>query len=351
MPEQLQAKCESIFHVRNPQESRRGENGCLRYLRRISSYAARADLWPGLPSEILTCEKCGVKVRGERGLKIHLQQWCGQSAHDEQTASRLETRTETQGVERVKKWPCSYCQKGVLHSLMSSPCRNRPPRALAQHQSPLSVNTRCRRQHREMTPAIEATSAQLQVDGKRSDGDNLLHGRKQPLKRKGTPKDLDKAASEIAGKEKRSEDDQLRLVSVGANSVAFSPAAIAACQSVKLNLESEHAYSVGSGPKDYISEVRESSLWASIQDYLTPLDVLSTRTAGLKWNCAKLTKDGSEEGAQPEWQSLCLDHRRPWCHAWSMQESGESCAKGTCYTSWYAQAVQSGWQKIRMPHS
>ena len=71
-----------------------------------------------------------------------------------------------------------------------------------------------------------------------------------------------------------------------------------------------------------ISEERESSLWTSIQDYLTPLDVLATRTAGLKWNCAKLyvefaafcfflmTKDGSEEGAQPEWPSVCLDHRQ-----------------------------------------
>ena len=27
-----------------------------------------------------------------------------------------------------------------------------------------------------------------------------------------------------------------------------------------------------SGPKDYISEVSESSLWASIRDYLTPSD-------------------------------------------------------------------------------
>ena len=43
-----------------------------------------------------------------------------------------------------------------------------------------------------------------------------------------------------------------------------------------------------SSPKDYVSEVRESSLWASIRDYLTPLDVLAMRTAGLKWNCAKL---------------------------------------------------------------
>ena len=79
------------------------------------------------------------------------------------------------------------------------------------------------------------------------------------------------------------------------------------------------------GPKDYISEESESSLWASIRDYLTPPDVLVMRTAGPKWNNAKLygefgalwfflvTKDGSEEGApalQPEWPSLCLDYRQ-----------------------------------------
>ena len=98
---------------------------------------------------------------------------------------------------------------------------------------------------------------------------------------------------------------------------------------VKLNLESEakedeNVDSDESGSKDYISEMRESSLWASIRDYLTPPDDLATRMAGLKWNCAKLygefaalwfflmTKDGSEEGAQPEWPSLCLDHRRSW---------------------------------------
>ena len=86
----------------------------------------------------------------------------------------------------------------------------------------------------------------------------------QPLKREGTPKDLDKAASEISGEEKRSEADQLILESDGASSVApttvecflqdtashrrqdahlfvqaFSLTAIAACHPVKLNLESE----------------------------------------------------------------------------------------------------------------
>ena len=85
---------------------------------------------------------------------------------------------------------------------------------------------------------------------------------------------------------------------------------------VKLNLESEQEEDENvngdeSGPKDYISEVRESSLWASIRDYLTPLDVLATHVAG---RCvgilSSVTKDGSEEGAQPEWHGLCLDHRQ-----------------------------------------
>ena len=39
----------------------------------------------------------------------------------------------------------------------------------------------------------------------------------QPLKRKGIPKDSDKAASEISGEEKRSEADQLVLEPDGAN--------------------------------------------------------------------------------------------------------------------------------------
>ena len=75
-------------------------------------------------------------------------------------------------------------------------------------------------------------------------------------------------------------------------------------------------------------------MWASIRDYLTPLDVLATRTAGLKWNCAKLygefaalwfflmTKDGSEEGAQPEWPSLCLDHRQNFGFDHGMFDAG-----------------------------
>ena len=53
---------------------------------------------------------------------------------------------------------------------------------------------------------------------------------------------------------------------------------------IKLNLESERNEDENvdiaqSGPKDYISEMSESALWASIRDYLTPPDVLVLRTA------------------------------------------------------------------------
>ena len=44
----------------------------------------------------------------------------------------------------------------------------------------------------------------------------------------------------------------------------------------------------GDGLKDYISEVSESPLWVSIRDFFTPPDVLLMRTAGPKWNPAKL---------------------------------------------------------------
>ena len=72
-------------------------------------------------------------------------------------------------------------------------------------------------------------------------------------------------------------------------------------------------------PKEYISEVRESSLWVSVRDCLTRADVmvlrLVLRTAGSKWNNAKLygefaallfflmTKNGSE------WPSTLSDYR------------------------------------------
>ena len=73
----------------------------------------------------------------------------------------------------------------------------------------------------------------------------------------------------------------------------ISAAVIDVCHPVTLNLESERKEdenldSDESDPKDYICEVRESSLWTSIRDYLTSFDVLTTRTTGLKWNCAKL---------------------------------------------------------------
>ena len=105
--------------------------------RKLLSYTTRSDLWSGIPSEILTSEKYAAKARGERDLKIHHRQWDWQSAHDAQTLSRLEVKTETQGVDRVKKWSCSYCQKEfstrsnrIPHERIS--CRNRPPHVSAQ---------------------------------------------------------------------------------------------------------------------------------------------------------------------------------------------------------------------------
>ena len=40
--------------------------------------------------------------------------------------------------------------------------------------------------------------------------------------------------------------------------------------------------------KAHTSRVRESSLWVSIRDCLTPADILVLRTAGTKWNNSKL---------------------------------------------------------------
>ena len=73
--------------------------------------------------------------------------------------------------------------------------------------------------------------------------------------------------------------------------------------------------------RNYISEIRESSLWAPLHDYLTLADVLALRTAGPKWYNAKLygeftelwffltkRKSGDEPPfvPLPEWPSLCL---------------------------------------------
>ena len=91
------------------------------------------------------------------------------------------------------------------------------------------------------------------------------------------------------------------------------------------------------GPKDNISVLRGSSLWILIRDSLGPPDVLVLRTAGSKWNNAKLygefaalrffllTKDGSEERdpvTLPEWHSLCFDYRQNFGLTPSMIRSG-----------------------------
>ena len=48
------------------------------------------------------------------------------------------------------------------------------------------------------------------------------------------------------------------------------------------------------GARDYISEVRESSLWAPLCDCLTPAHVLVLRTTGSKWCNAKLYGEFAE---------------------------------------------------------
>ena len=58
-----------------------------------------------------------------------------------------------------------------------------------QHQSPLCVNT-VSAPAQTSDPAIAATSAQLQVEGKRNDGDNLEHGCKPTVETKRDSKRL-----------------------------------------------------------------------------------------------------------------------------------------------------------------
>ena len=48
------------------------------------------------------------------------------------------------------------------------------------------------------------------------------------------------------------------------------------------------------GATDYISEVRESSLWAPLCDRLIPADVLVLPTTGSKWYHAKLFGEFAE---------------------------------------------------------
>ena len=89
------------------------------------------------------------------------------------------------------------------------------------------------------------------------------------------------------------------------------------------------------GARDYISEVRESSLWAPLCDCLTPADVL--RTTGSKWYNAELYGEFAElwfffmkrEGGDgpplaplSEWPSLCFDYRQNFGFDNGMSEPG-----------------------------
>ena len=88
--------------------------------------------------------------------------------------------------------------------------------------------------------------------------------------------------------------------------------------------------------KDYISDVRESSLWVSLRDCLSPADVLVLRTAGPKWYNAKLVDEFAElwffinrKGVEeppfallPEWSSLCFEYRQNFGFDTEMFEPG-----------------------------
>ena len=89
------------------------------------------------------------------------------------------------------------------------------------------------------------------------------------------------------------------------------------------NNEGELDSVAAGGARDYMSEVRESSLWAPLCDCLTPADVLVLPTTGSKWYHAKLFGEFAEFGfllmkrqggdvppftPLPEWPSLCPDY-------------------------------------------
>ena len=145
MPESLQAYWESMFHMRDPQGTRSGGNGCWRYLRRLSascwSCAARADLWPGQqPSETLTCETCGARVRGERGLTntSFFSSGVGKALakrrqrHVQKPRQGCRDLSESRnGRARIVKKEFSTRSNRIAHERAS--CRNRP--------SPLSRST------------------------------------------------------------------------------------------------------------------------------------------------------------------------------------------------------------------
>ena len=90
------------------------------------------------------------------------------------------------------------------------------------------------------------------------------------------------------------------------------------------------------GMKDYISVIRECSLWILIRDSLCPPDILSLRTAGRKRNKAKIygefaalgfflmtNKEDTSATPLPEWPSLCFDYRQNFGFVPSATELGE----------------------------
>ena len=115
-----------------------------------------------------------------------------------------------QGSERVKKWPCSCCQKEfstranhIAHertsccnrplllsvdshkvpvsqqasaTYVSAPCRNKPPQPHVSAQMSIANDHAVSAPAQTNDSVIAATSAQLQSDGNRDDSDKVEHG-------------------------------------------------------------------------------------------------------------------------------------------------------------------------------
>ena len=90
------------------------------------------------------------------------------------------------------------------------------------------------------------------------------------------------------------------------------------------------------GMRNYISVIRECSLWILIQDSLCPPDVIRLRTVGRGWNEANLhgdfaalwfflmmNKDDTPDTQLSEWPSLRFDYCDNFRFALRAIESGE----------------------------
>ena len=163
----LQAYWESIFHVRNPQETRSGENGCLRYLRRISASCCRMlqEMTSGQSnnrvrssrvrnveqeSEVKEASKyissSGVGKALAKRRQRHVQkprQGCRDLSETRNSRARIAQKNSP--LDQTALLMSAHHVATDLHSHM---CQ----RKHQQHQRPLSVTTECRYQHKQRTP-------------------------------------------------------------------------------------------------------------------------------------------------------------------------------------------------------